>query len=100
MEEANFKVGQRLKLILESSLDLNMFSGGGVTIKYQGPNGTVQEVTALTDNMPEGAMYYIFSSEITEKGIWRFWGYGTFDSSGGTFIPGDTVELMFINEGE
>ena len=100
MEDAKFKVGQRLKLILESTLDLKIFDGGGVFIKYKGPDDVEKEVTASIDNMPEGAMYYVFTDEITESGIWKFWGYGTFDSGGNEFIPGDMVELMFVNEGE
>ena len=100
MEEAKFKVGQRLKLILETTLDLQIFSGGGVFIRYEGPDEVQKEVTALLDDMPDGAMYYVFTDEITEKGIWKFWGYGTFDSGGNEYIPGDPTELMFVNEGE
>ena len=97
MPESKLFVGQKWKLILQTEIDLNEASG--LFIKYKSPAGVVDEVTATVVDMPDGAMFYDFGSEINAVGVWKFWAYATFDSSGDSFIPGEVVELNFNEQG-
>lgn len=99
MEKEELFVGQLLKLIFKTKLDLN--SATGFKVKFTSPSGIESIVDAVCDNKTSGIMYYKFNVdpevEIDVPGLWKFWAYAVYANG---FIPGGSVELEFIKEGE